>query len=103
MTCHRATLVLTCLRAGLVSEPDLSLGRTCLRAGLVSGPDLFSAGLVSSSRARDVQGWLCLAAGSVQIFRAGNVLPPVLARSRESLGAIIFTYLPEVNTVLAPL
>ena len=39
-TCLRAGHVLTCLRAGLVSGPDLSHGWTCLRARLVSGPDL---------------------------------------------------------------
>ena len=36
----------------------------------------------------ELQGRKCLAAGSVQKFRAGNVSWQVLVRGRESLGAL---------------
>ena len=84
MTCLRAGLVLTRLRAGLVLTClRARLVFTCLRAGLVS-----EAGHVSSSRAGNVLGRKCLAACSVQKFRAGNVSRPVIVRGRDSLGAV---------------
>ena len=81
----------TCLRAGLVSRQDLSLGRTCpsilgpdlsrswtcLRAGLVSGPDLS-------------QGRTCLGAKS---FRAGSVSRPEVSKSVSG---------PEMSQSLGP-
>jgi hypothetical protein len=53
----------------------MSQGRRCLRAGLVS-----------SFAARDVQGWKCLAAGSVPNLRAGSVSRPEVS---QSLGPVV--------------
>ena len=92
----------TCLRAGLVSRQDLSLGRTCpstlgpdlsrswtcLRAGLVSGPDLSWGQKLQGRKcftARSVQ--KCLGAGNVPKFRAGSVSRSDLVRGRKCLGA----------------
>ena len=83
--CLGAGLVLTCLRAGHVSGPEMSQGLTC--PDLSQGRKCLRAGLVSWFAARDVQGRNCLAAGNVQKFRAGSVSRPDLVRGRTSLGA----------------
>ena len=66
--CLGVRLILTCLRTRQVSGLEMSHGRTCLKAG-------------------DVQGWKCLAAGSVQKFRAGSVSRQDLFLGRKCLGA----------------
>jgi hypothetical protein len=71
-----------CLEAKIILGPDLSQGRTCpstLRQDLSRGPALsknFGAGGFQK-----LQGRKCLAAGSVQRFRAGSVLWPEMSQS----------------------
>ena len=69
--------VQTCLRAGLVSGPDLSQGQTCLRAGLVL--TCLRAGLVLTClRARLVSGPDLSRAPGLEMSRAGSVSRPDL-------------------------
>ena len=72
-------------KSGPKTSQDKSGLTFIYRAGLVSGPDLsknFGAGSVQK-----LQGKKCLAAGSVQKFRAGSVSRPNLVRGRKCLGA----------------
>ena len=50
--CFRAALVLSCLRVGLVSGPDLSQCRKCLRVGSVSRPEVSKSLWPEVSRGR---------------------------------------------------
>ena len=72
-------------KSGRKTSQDKSGLTFIYRAGLVSGPDLsknFRAGSVQK-----LHGKKCLAARSVQQFRAGSVSRPNLVRGRKCLGA----------------
>lgn len=70
---------------------DLFQGWSCLGARIVLGPDFVLGPDISKNfgagNVQKLQGWKCLAAGSVHKFRAGNVLQPDFVPSRKCLTA----------------